>query len=237
MTIYSYSGLDHISINLPPEEDILEIQNLLKTSGFPFSGNSGARGEDFISYNIFTGPCYLEMIKHNYPESQNPPPGRVLGITLGTRHIYEIYKILKKTGFDIDEPDRGQYEKKRSKTSLPYFTLAMPMLEGLTLKIQWIQRDPMLENLLMSSPEPNSRKTRGAWNYDTVKITGPLTSRDVSVLERVFSGFALESPLELSRGKILFVRGDEEHVLLRCSGARGEYSGREVSLFNLAIKT
>ena len=248
MLINRYSSLDHVTILLPGGgEGPGKARDSLGRAGFPFSDSSGRRGEGFVTYNTFVGRQYLEMLEISGKTSENWTDdyqrwyaggyAGVTGITLATKGIEKVWHNLKSAGVNVGKPMRGEYGKNREKKSLPFLTLQAPVIENLPLVISWVQRDPMLENLLASGPKPNSRTGGGARAIDVVEIRGPFTDDDLAMTEKIFNGFKAGVPVELGRGKLIFIPDENYRVTLYCSGAEGDKAGLKADLDNLRIIT
>lgn len=242
-------SLDNFTIFIPDEEnELYRIKENTEKAGFPITLESETHKEDRRTGNLFIGRQYLQFFKVNKSISSAfsealkrwSSEGKigVVAMELRTRSLDVIYNILRRRGVYIKEPYRPQYSMKKEKKSYPWRYLDLPALENLPLQIRWIERDPMVENMIASKPRPNSIQKNGAREISKVTVSGPFTDRDLEMIKMVFPGTAPDSGnyTELKSGSINLEKSDNTKFVFETPTTNETFVDREVNLYNFRLR-
>ncbi|MCD4783467.1 MAG: hypothetical protein K8T10_06515 [Candidatus Eremiobacteraeota bacterium] len=243
------SEIDHLVALVDDSEYIFEkIKKEFEKSGFPVSLNSGKEGKNFKTITPFVGRSYFEMLRLLGGASDECPDcvnqwnkGGVRGVVmlfLRVKDLDVIYKTLCQNKVYVKEPYREYYGVKRNKKSMPLRYLDLPIIEDLPLWIRWIQYDTMMWNMLRTGPKPNSKNVNGVDHFDSIKIKGPFTSEDFSLLEKVFPkiGDGEINQVNLRNSKLLFEKSKKTGIEIVALTDDDDYIGKQMKMYNFDIK-
>jgi len=242
------SEIDHLVTLVDDSNNIFKrIKKVFEESGFPVSLDSGKEGKDFRTITPFVGRSYFEMLRLMGGISNEWPPcvnqwykygiRGVVMLFLRVKDLNSIYKFLCKREIYVKEPYREYYRAKREKKSMPWRYLDLPIIEDLPLWIRWVQYDTMMWNMLRACPKPNSRDVNGVNHFETIRIKGPFTSRDMLLLENVFPEIVENNENEvcLRNGKLSFEKSDKTEMEIVTPTDRSLYTGRDITMYNYKV--
>lgn len=243
------SEIDHLVTLVDDSEDIFEkIKEEFEKSGFPVSLDSGKEGGDFKTITPFAGRSYFEMLRLMGGASDELPDcvnqwykygiRGIVMLFLRVKDLNAIYKTLCQKKVYVKEPYREYYGAKREKKSMPWRYIDLPIIEDLPLWIRWIQYDTMMWNMLRAGPKPNSKDVNGVDHFDSIKIKGPFTSQDLSLLEKVFPeiGEGETNMVNLRNSKLIFEKSEKTGIEIVTLTDRSSYVGRQVEMENFIVK-
>lgn len=248
MNIADICEMDHFVTLVDNKENIFpNLKTDFEDAGFPISLESGKSGEGFKTVTLHIGRSYFEFLRIAGDNTSQWDPvveewfgegiRGVVMLFLHSREIDVIYKNLHNNGLFVKEPYRDYYSTGGEKKSFPWRYLNLPIIGSLPLWIRFVEYDTMLWNMLRANPRPNSKFVNGVELIDSLRISGPFTSKDIKMLEKVFPELKSNKrgKAQLRKGSLFFERAKNTGFAFECSAGNDEYSGRTIQRYNFSI--
>ena len=250
MNIADLCEMDHFITLVDDKKTVFEnLKSEFEDAGFPMNIDAGKSGEGFKTVTLHVGRSYFELLRiidGNAPqwpdeveEWFNEGIRGIVMLFLHSKEIDAIYKILQNNGLFVKEPYRDYYTLNREQKSFPWRFLDLPIIGSLPLWIRFIEYDTMLWNILRANPRPNSKFVNGVRKFDSLRISGPFTPEDMTMLEKVFPELKTNKrgKAQIHGGSLFFEPAKETNFRFEASAGREEYSGKSVEMYNFQILT
>lgn len=248
MNIADLCEMDHFVTLVDDKTNIFQqVKPDFEDAGFPVSLDSGKSGEGFKTVTIHIGRSYFELLRiiggnaSQWPDEVeewfSEGVRGVVMLFLHSREIDSIYKILQGNNLFVKEPYRDYYTLNREKKSYPWRFLDLPVIGSLPLWIRFIEYDTMLWNILRANPRPNSKYVNGVEKIDSLRISGPLTNEDMTMLDKVFPELKTNKrgKAALRSGTLFFEKSKKTGFIFECSAGKEEYSGNSIQRYNFKV--